>query len=373
MIQQVTKVLLATHVHPVIHGQAFMAQQLAEQAQDWSDIDFLTHNTAYVNDRDELGRGGLAKIIKFLRFRRDILRRVRKENIQTVIITPAFFRGPFIKDAFMIRALKKYTNAKIIAWVHMDPARLELNAQPQIFQKFAHRSMNMVDLWVACAPSLLDCWPEWIPGRKIAISNAIPDPLEGADPEPPKPDGRFKVGYLSAMDPEKGWQELFQAAKSLCSKHETIEFHFYGGVGQRETKASLMQIFKESGYSDRIQWHGRVDGEEKSKAFQSMDLFVFPSHTEQFPITVLEAMAHKLPIISTDVGAVKDALLDQDLLISGDPERIIKKIINLINSPDKYLAQSSANRNRFEEHFSSHNFRKQWNEVVLNTVKSIDS
>ena len=267
----------------------------------------------------------------------------------------------------MIRALKKYTNAKIIAWVHMDPARLELNAQPQIFQKFAHRSMNMVDLWVACAPSLLDCWPKWIPGRKIAISNAIPDPLEGADPEPRKPDGRFKVGYLSAMDPEKGWKELFQAAKSLCSKHETIEFHFYGGVGQRETKASLMQIFKESGYPDRIQWHGSVQRSEKHKAFQSMDLFVFPSHTEQFPVTVLEAMAHGLPIISTDVGAVKDALSEHSLLPEKRPEIFESAIREIFLECGALATHGNGNREIFKQKFNDRISSQNWHELLSNT------
>lgn len=344
-----------------------MASQLASLARDWQQIELQTFNTAYADKRDDLGGGGISKILRFLRFKKEIIQQIHREGITTVILTPAFFLGPFIKDALMIRALKKHTKVKIIAWVHMDPARLALESRPALFQRFADESLKLVDLWVACAPSLLASWPTWIPGEKIAIPNAIPDPLDGADPVPRQSDGRFKVGYLSAMDPEKGWKDLFQAAQSLCAINETIEFHFYGGVGQRETAASLQQAFSESGFPERIQWHGKVEGAEKAKAFQSMDLFVFPSHTEQFPVTILEAMAHGLPIISTDVGAVKDALPEQTLIGARQLKKLETHIADLAQQVQQRKQMAANNRERFINTFRNDVSSEQWRNTIQST------
>ncbi|MGJ8655513.1 MAG: glycosyltransferase family 4 protein [Akkermansiaceae bacterium] len=330
-------------------------------SEDWEDIKLTTINTVYAESRDELGSKGLKKIKRFLKYRREIINRIREEDISVLILTPGFFLGAFIKDALLIRAVKKKTQAKVIAWVHMDPARLEFENRSSIFKKFAMHTIELVDLWVACAPSLLNSWPKWIAGKKIAIANIIPDPLKGMMMASQQNTyDVIRIGYLSAMDPEKGWRDLFQAAQSLCEKYTHLEFDFYGGVGQRETQETMEKVFRESGYTERIRWHGAVYGEDKANAYRSMDLFIFPSHTEQFPLTILEAMAYGLPIISTDVGAVKDALNSQNLISTAKPDTIESAIIERITDPRKLVVSGQGNRERYEQYFSDTVVSQQW-------------
>ena len=53
-------------------------------------------------------------------------------------------------------------------------------------------------------------------------------------------------------------------------------------------------------------------GKEKEAAFEQADIFVLPTFygNECFPLVLLEAMAHKKPIVSTDEGGIPDIVID---------------------------------------------------------------
>ena len=101
-----------------------------------------------------------------------------------------------------------------------------------------------------------------------------------------------------------------------------------------------------------------------------MDLFVFPSYTEQFPITILEAMAHSLPIVSTDVGAVRDALPGQNLLSPGDHEGLTNAIVGLYTAREKRINLGDINRMHFQENFQDEVLSEQWRITVKSLFDS---
>ena len=82
--------------------------------------------------------------------------------------------------------------------------------------------------------------------------------------------------------------------------------------------------------------------------FADADVFVFPSyHGEGCPVSLLEAMAAGLPIISTDVGGISDIFINGQngiLLREVSPDELIAAIFRMLE--DDELRRSAGQLNR---------------------------
>ena len=77
---------------------------------------------------------------------------------------------------------------------------------------------------------------------------------------------------------------------------------------------------------------GQVPEGEKILQLRSSDIFVLPTFSEGLPISLLEAMAAGLPIISTPVGAIPEVIDEGKngfLIQPGDYEALAEKIVIL--------------------------------------------
>jgi glycosyltransferase involved in cell wall biosynthesis len=362
-------VLHIAHFDPPIHGEAMMAGQLRDLAEGWGDLPYHSINAVFATKRDELGGFTLGKLWRLLGYFGATLGAKFRHRADILLVHPAFHAGPFLKESVFIW-LGWALRMRVIAWVHMDPNRLELEKRAAWFQAWVRLTVGRVDYFVACAPSLPATWPDWLRCRPHGgIANVVADPLNGAAPAKPgsQPGGRFRIVYLSAMDAQKGWKDLFEAACEVCEVRADVEFHFHGGIGPGENEKVVRQAFSSSRHTDRIQWLGPVWGEEKIRKLCAADLFVFPSHTEQFPLVVLEAMACGLPIIATDVGAVRDAFSNNAgvLIKAGSPGLLRAQIVGTLEELPKLAEMGRNARQEFLEQFSLEGFSRRWQAVFI--------
>ncbi|MDP2696257.1 MAG: glycosyltransferase [bacterium] len=82
------------------------------------------------------------------------------------------------------------------------------------------------------------------------------------------------------------------------------------GSGPDEKK--MKDLAQELGVADKVEFLGHIAPDEIPKYLQQADIFVRPSRSEGLGSSFLEAMAAELPIIGTDVGGIKDFLVDQE-------------------------------------------------------------
>jgi glycosyltransferase involved in cell wall biosynthesis len=103
--------------------------------------------------------------------------------------------------------------------------------------------------------------------------------------------------FLSRIHPKKGLLELVGACSRLSRRNGWRVI--VAGPDTQRHQADVVAAVKRTGLEDRFHFVGPVWGEAKTELFARSDLFVLPTHSENFGIVIAEALAHSLPVITT--------------------------------------------------------------------------
>ena len=143
------------------------------------------------------------------------------------------------------------------------------------------------------------------------------------------------------------------------------------------TEGEFKKAIGERGLEACTCYAGRKYGEEKEAYFNRADVFVLPSYTEAFPLTILEAMQHGLPIVATNVGAVSTAVEDgvNGILTGGkipimtldfrpDARELADALEKLLNDRELRERMGKASRERYEREFTIGCFEQRFCNVL---------
>ncbi len=104
------------------------------------------------------------------------------------------------------------------------------------------------------------------------------------------------VLYLSRIHEKKGLEMLFDAWAATGTRGWKLRI---AGRGQEKYLASLKARIVDLGIGDQIEWIGEKNDTEKWTYYESSDLFILPSFSENFGIVVAEALSAGVPVITT--------------------------------------------------------------------------
>jgi glycosyltransferase involved in cell wall biosynthesis len=171
--------------------------------------------------------------------------------------------------------------------------------------------------------------------RVRVIENGLPD----ADPAAAStaPDPRLVafcrgpvVGAIGRLSPEKGFDHLIAAFAQLVAGGSNAKLVI---LGEGSERGALERAVAERGLADRVFMPGFLDGPRHLPFFS---VFVLPSLSEGLPISLLEAMRARVPVVATRVGAVPWVLGNTcGLLVEPDD------VTGLARSLERVLADAS--------------------------------
>ena len=105
-----------------------------------------------------------------------------------------------------------------------------------------------------------------------------------------------RVLFIGRIHPVKGLMTLLRALSSVYSRGWILQI---AGPDECDHLKDVLALAKELGLSERVVYLGVLDEKSKWSVYNSADLFVLPSFTENFGIVIVEALSAGLPVITT--------------------------------------------------------------------------
>ncbi|HEV2915479.1 MAG TPA: glycosyltransferase family 4 protein [Pyrinomonadaceae bacterium] len=205
----------------------------------------------------------------------------------------------------------------------------------------------------ALSPLLAEQCRERLPFlNNLSVLPIITDELRNGHRRPGERDADITVGFAARIEHLKGplvLLEAFAEASKTCRNLKLM----IAGAGSLEEKVTARA--RELGVASRCESVGVYTRPEQRNSFmQRLDMFALPSLTEGTPNSIIEAMAHAVPIIATAVGGIPDVVTDEAgiLVPADDPAALAKAIIRLAEDAKLREQMGGAARKRYETLFS---------------------
>lgn len=178
--------------------------------------------------------------------------------------------------------------------------------------------------------------------------------------------------FLGNLIPEKGVLLLITACKILAEKNYNFFCIIAGNNSNLLSKEQLEKSIQENGISNQVKAIGPRYGNSKEELLDSVDVLVLPTMygNECFPLVLLEAMQHSLPIISTPVGAIPDLVTEGEngfLIPENNPIALAEAMAKMIRNPQTAHEMGLKGYDRFMKNYTS----RQFEHNLLNILKNI--
>jgi glycosyltransferase involved in cell wall biosynthesis len=204
----------------------------------------------------------------------------------------------------------------------------------------------------ACVIALSDSWRIWLLQRfpnanvRVIHNPVVLRPLPSYETRE-----SGAVLFLGRLGQHKGTFDLIEAAALMRQRGVIFEM-WLAGDGALDDASTLAEKL---GVASQIRILGWVDSERRNDLLRRASIFVLPSYNEGLPMSVLEAMGAGIPVVTTPVGGIPEAVRDgvQGLLVPpGDRKAIAAAITRLLTDNALRADMGMAGRKTVEAMFS---------------------
>lgn len=180
-----------------------------------------------------------------------------------------------------------------------------------------------------------------------------PVDIEAFDSAPPRaPDHPLTVLMMGEVGERKGAFDLVEAIPRVRQAVPEARFRFAGNGETDRLQARVDEL----GLTACVDVMGWTAGRAKIEAFQTSDVYCLPSYAENLPVSVLEAMAARLPVVGTPIAGTPEEIIEGTtgfMVTPGDRDAIADRLIRLLTDDSLRRTMGDAGRARVETHFAN--------------------
>lgn len=358
------RILFILHMPPPVHGAAVVGKMIHESRliDDAFDCRFI--NLATASGLEDIGKFRLNKISRFTSLLKHIRREIKSFSPDLIYITPNSAGAAFYKDWLTVRMLKR-TGTPVVAHFHNKGVARNSNSaiKRALYKSFFH-NLNVIQLSERLFSDIEKfadpCRVHFCPN---GIADSAPQPTERAENTPPR------ILFISNLLVNKGILTLLDALKTVNDRGYDFRCDIAGAETFEIDRNRINEEIKSRQLDNKAIYHGAAYGDDKERLLNNADMFVFPTFNEAFPLVCLEAMSHRLPVISTDEGGIPDMVSDNQtgfICQKQDSAQLADRIINLLSAKDLRKEMGQNGRKRFENQFTITAFEQKMHDTLHN-------
>ncbi len=191
---------------------------------------------------------------------------------------------------------------------------------------------------VVCVSQASACkLQEQLPGVNLKVIHSAIEksgPVESVELNEliPETKNRIVIGYVAAITEEKNPEIFIETAKNVLSLNGQCCFLW---IGDGALKGDVQARITELGLADRVFLPGFQ--KDIQSWISALDMLFFPSLSEGFPTTLLQAMQVSVPVIASDLPGIREMITDSEnglLCKAKDTKGFANKIQKLLSDAD---------------------------------------
>ncbi len=283
-------------------------------------------------------------------------RALRGNNVDVVHINPSLDLKSFIRDGLFV-VLAKSFGKKVVVFFHGWQKPFQEKIESHYLWTF-RRLFGRADAFVVLSNEVMNTLRRWSLTQPIYKETTVIDDhdLDGFDLEKTlEARGRspaWRILFLSRVLRGKGVYETLEAFARLHAACPAMELIVAGDGPELDNvkeRAAAQGV-------PRVTFPGYVKGAEKRRWLENAHVYILPSYSEGMPISVVEAMAFGLPIVTRPVGGLADLIRNEVhgfMTPSLDPAEFAGFLERLYREKAMYAAISRNNWEYAQSHFLS--------------------
>ena len=256
-----------------------------------------------------------------------------------------------------------------------DLTRFVNETHPSVYDELFKRGDAFLPVCDYFARKLqeLGCPPE-----RIHVHYSGIDTAKFAFRERPSNDQEVRIFTVGRLTEKKGIEYSIKAVAKLASRYPAIRYTI---AGEGPLRSPLEDLIHKLGMEKHIHLAGSLPSEEISELMNQTHIFILVSVTAQdgdqegMPVSLMEAMATGLPVISTQHSGIPELVQDG---ISGflvperDVDTLAEKCEYLISHPQRRAEMGRAGRKFIEENFEISKLNRELVELYTRSLETLD-